>query len=177
MINCIYTQTPTKVSILVAVLLMVSSVNLGCKPHLFNASPSLPVGWYSLHTADSLDTNDIVLLCLPVPLGVYAMRRGYVHRGSCPGGSRRVGKPVIAMAGDTVHVDSRNIQVNSGPPINAAMHNRDRRGRQMPQRTQRLVLEDHQCFLLSTFNQYSFDSRYFGPIPCHPPFQILRPTS
>ncbi|MDE2956441.1 MAG: S26 family signal peptidase [Bacteroidota bacterium] len=140
----------------------------------YNTSASIPEGWYVKQTADTLTRGDILRLCLPASVGRAAVRKGYVHRGSCPGGSRRVGKPVAAIGGDTVRVLTDSIQINRGPPIRAEIQLRDRRGRRMDRVTGRIVLQQNECFLLSTESPFSYDSRYFGPVACHGPYQILR---
>ena len=143
-------------------------------PLYYNGSPSIPAGWYALQVQDTLGDGDIVRLCLPPAIGRYAVRRGYVHRGTCDGGSRRIGKPVVAAAGDTLVISSRGVQVNGGPLLKAPLQRRDRRGKLMPRAVGRQILQPGECFLLSTFNQLSFDSRYYGPVPCRSPFQVLR---
>ena len=152
------------------------ALGAGCEPLYYNASDSIPEGWYVIQMTDTLARGDVLRLCLPAPVGRAAVRKGYVHRGSCPGGSRRVGKPVMAIGGDTVLMITDSIQVNQGPPIQAQIQLRDRRGRLMDRATGRMVLQRNECFLLSTHSQFSFDSRYFGPVGCHPPYQILRPA-
>ena len=142
-------------------------------PLHYNASQSIPAGWYTLNKRDVLVQGDILRLCLPSSIGKFAISRGYVHRGRCPGGSRRVGKPVLAFARDTVQVTERGIQVNKGPLIDAPLQLRDRRGKLMPRVSDRFVLKDNECFLLSMHSPFSFDSRYYGPIPCHPPYRVM----
>lgn len=142
-------------------------------PVHYNASVSIPTGWYTLTKRNSLVKGEIIQLCLPPLIGKFAVSRGYVHRGRCTGGSRRIGKPVLAFAGDTVQVTTHGIQVNDGPHIDAPFQDRDRRGKLMPQVSGRLVLQDNECFLLSMHSPFSFDSRYYGPIPCHPPYQVM----
>lgn len=148
----------------------------GCSPLFYNTSDSIPAGWYVMDATDTLMRGDIVRLCLPPQLGRRAVRKDYVHRGSCPGGSRRIGKPVVAVAGDTVIVAEDSIQINHEPPIYAPIQFQDRRGRVMIRTTERAVLNSGECFLLSSHSQFSFDSRYFGPVPCNPPYQVLNPV-
>ena len=142
-------------------------------PLYYNGSASIPAGWYEMQVQDTLARGDIVRLCLPPAIGRYAVRRGYVHRGTCDGGSRRIGKPVMAAAGDTLLISLKGVQINGGPLLKAPLQLRDRRGKLMPRRVGRQILQPGECFLLSTFNQLSFDSRYYGPVPCRSPFQVL----
>ena len=45
---------------------------------VYNASDSVPVGWYRIRHADSLTVGDIVLARLPAPSAELAERRGYL---------------------------------------------------------------------------------------------------
>ena len=150
-----------------------STVNYVTWPVFYNASTSLPTGWYTMQTRIQLKRGDIIRLCLPAHIGRHAVGQGYVHRGTCAGGSRHVGKPVVALAGDTVDVHLEGVRVNRGPIIMAPIQRHDRRGHMMLTARGHYVLEDDECFLLSTYSEYSFDSRYFGPVTCLPPYQVL----
>ena len=143
-------------------------------PLFLNTSTSLPRGWYRITKSADLARGQVLRLCLPASLGRYAIERGYVRSGTCAGGAARVGKSIVALAGDSVAVRADGIQVNDDAAIRVQMQARDRRGRRMATATGTYVLGDGECFLLSRHSPFSFDSRYFGPVSCgEPPYSIL----
>src|SRR5258708_39776671 len=69
-----------------------------------NLTGSLPVGLYVAARAAPV-RGALVLVCLPSEVAAFARARGYVPRGgACPGGIVPIGKPIVAMPGDTVTV-------------------------------------------------------------------------
>lgn len=140
----------------------------------YNSSESLPRGWYRVEKRQGIRRGDTLLTCLPPEIGRFAVRRGYVLPGRCPGGTGYIGKPVRAIAGDTVTVNRHAVTINSWAPVIAPAQQRDRRGRTINGLTGRHVLKSNECFILSTNSPHSFDSRYFGAVPCTPPFFVLQ---
>ena len=130
-----------------------------------NLTRSLPVGLYRVTQGPAV-RGAIVLVCLPPTLAEVARERGYVpHGGSCPGGVMPVGKPVFAVAGDTVTVTPAGLQVNGVPAVNSKALASDRHGRSLPQMsTGRYVVRPGELWLLSEYSRFSFDSRYFGAV-------------
>jgi conjugative transfer signal peptidase TraF len=75
-------------------------------------------------------------------------------------------KPVVAIPGDTVNVSERGIAVNGKLLPNTAAKTKDSQGRPMtpwPFGTYRVA--PGVIWVASSYNPWSFDSRYFGPIP------------
>lgn len=130
-----------------------------------NLTASIPVGIY-----DSVHGNptrgSIVLVCLPSEVAALALERGYLSRGgTCPGGAVPVGKPILAMYGDTVIVTDTGLVVNSVVVPNTAALSRDRAGRLLPRLLPgKYPVGPGQLWLASTYSASSFDSRYFGPV-------------
>src|SRR6266851_977069 len=80
-----------------------------------NLTGSLPVGLYLAVGAASA-RGALVLVCLPPQVAAFARARGYVPRGgACPGGVVPIGKPIVAMPGDTVTVTPTGMLVNGAP--------------------------------------------------------------
>ena len=128
-----------------------------------NCSPSLPLGLYKT-TTESL--APLIEFCPQEPYGTFAARRGYRSIGNCPDGAGPLMKPVIASAGDTVEVSARGIAVNGLIIANTAPKTKDSRGREMkPWPFGRYAVSPGFVWVASTYNPWSFDSRYFGPIP------------
>lgn len=122
---------------------------------IYNASDSVPIGWYSISPANSLAPGDLVLVRLPPEAMSLASQRGYLP-ANVP-----LLKTVAAMAPQRVCVQSSQVRIDG--VLVARRLRWDRQGRALPtwQACRRLVGDE--LFLLSS-NPASFDSRYFGPI-------------
>src|SRR2546428_5082942 len=128
-----------------------------------NLTGSLPVGLYVI--SPSLPVRGaLVLACLPAKVAAFAYSRGYVPRGEeCPNGVAPIGKPVAAIAGDTVAVTAAGLFVNGVPVPNSRALATDRKGRPLPQlRATRSVVQPGTIWIVSSYSRFSFDSRYFG---------------
>src|SRR5712691_8237284 len=130
-----------------------------------NLTGSLPVGLYLAGRASPL-RGAIVLACLPPGVAAFARERGYVPRGGgCPSGVLPVGKPVLAVAGDTVTMTSSGLLVNGRPVPNSQPLTTDRKGRPLPRlAVGRYLVGSGQLWVLSSYSRLSFDSRYFGAL-------------
>ncbi len=143
-------------------------------PLFVNTSTSLPLGFYRVTKVFDLKRGYVLRTCLPAKVGQAAVRRGYVRRGTCPSGSARIGKPIVALQGDTVVVSDGRIQVRGWGDHEALIYAHDRRGRSLANALGTHILQPGECFLLSTHSPFSYDSRYYGPISCgKPPYFIL----
>jgi conjugative transfer signal peptidase TraF len=128
-----------------------------------NCSPSLPLGLYRA-TIDSRAA--LIEFCPLEPYGTFATGRGYRSPGNCPDGAGPLMKPVIARAGDIVEVSARGIAVNGLILPNTAPKTKDSQGRDMkPWPFGRYPVPSGFVWVASSYNPWSFDSRYFGPIP------------
>ena len=152
-----------------AVLLLASPVLLLVMGWLaglrLNMTGSLPVGLYVI--SPSLPVRGaLVLACLPAKVAAFAHARGYVPRGEeCPNGVAPIGKPVAAIAGDTVAVTPAGLFVNGAPVPNSRALATDRKGRPLPQlRATRSVVQPGTIWIVSSYSPFSFDSRYFGAV-------------
>ncbi len=130
-----------------------------------NLTGSLPVGLYVASGATPV-RGALVVACLPPGVAAFATERGYVPRGGgCPGGVLPVGKPVLAIVGDTVTVTPAGLLVNRTPVPNSQPLLSDRKGRVLPQLTAgRYVVRPGTVWILSSYSRLSFDSRYFGAV-------------
>jgi len=99
-------------------------------------------------------------------MAAFAKERGYVpHGDECPGGMVPIGKPVLAVGGDTVTVTPSGLFVNSAPVPNSRPLAADRKGRPLPRLVVgRYVVGPCELWVLSSYSRLSFDSRYFGAI-------------
>src|SRR2546425_178435 len=141
-----------------------------------NLTGSLPVGLYVI--SPSLPVRGaLVLACLPAKVAAFAHARGYVPRGEgCPNGVAPIGKPVAAIAGDTVAVTPAGLFVNGVAVPNSQALATDRKGRPLARvRVARWVVEAGTIWIVSSYSRFSFDSRYFGPIEVRQVRATLQP--
>lgn len=136
-----------------------------------NLTPSLPLGLYIRDFA-----GELVEFC---PEGVASEEsaiRGYRERGVCADGHSPLLKPIVARAGDIVEVSESVIVVNGRPLPNSQAHSRDHRGRELQAFPPgRYPVPEQRLWVVSAWNDGSYDSRYFGPIHESMIRQRLRP--
>ena len=130
-----------------------------------NLTGSLPVGLYLVSVAAPI-RGGIVLTCLSPEVAAFATERGYVRRGGrCPGRVLPVGKPIVAVAGDTVTVTPTGLLVNGRPVPNSQPLAADRQGRPLPRLAAGwYVVRPGALWVVSSYSRFSFDSRYFGAV-------------
>jgi conjugative transfer signal peptidase TraF len=128
-----------------------------------NASTSLPLGFYKETTDFSAP---LVEFCPQEPYGRFAAGRGYRSPGNCPDGAAPLMKPVVAKAGDSVDLSDRGLTVNGVLLRNTAPKNKDSQGRPMqPWPFGQYRVPPGFVWVASSYNPWSLDSRYFGPLP------------
>jgi conjugative transfer signal peptidase TraF len=136
---------------------------LGAAGVRINSSPSLPLGFYT-ETSDK--AARLIEFCPPEPYGSFMAGRGYRSAGNCPDGGSPLMKPVIASAGDIVEISQHGLAVNGVLLSNTAPKSIDSKGRPMTAWTSgQYRVAVGFVWVASTYNAWSFDSRYFGPIP------------
>lgn len=126
---------------------------------VYNASDSVPVGWYRIEPVEPnepVQVGDLVLVRLPPETALFAARRGYLPTGvpllkSVAAGPRQR----VCATGTRVRVDGQVV---------AHALKRDRAGRPMPCWQGCRELGEREVLLLSANHAESFDGRYFGPV-------------
>ena len=138
---------------------------IGSAGLVFNHSNSLPVGVWRVGQ-EPVRRGSVVLVCPPNgPVFQGAMHAQYIAPGSCEGGFAPLLKPVAAMAGDRVEVSDVGIRVNGSLIVNSGLKRVDGAGRLLPRhQIGSHVVKPGEVWLVSDYNPYSFDSRYFGPV-------------
>lgn len=133
---------------------------------VINRTPSMPGSLYQ-QIADNSDikVGDIVLVCptleqmKPVINLPAVVMQGH---GDCHGMVPLL-KLVVAQAGDEVVVSSQHVKVNSNYVINSAQF--DLQSLKPVQiETKRMQLSENEYMVAGVGSQYSYDSRYFGPV-------------
>jgi len=140
----------------------------------------MPIGLYVARPVpigfDHPVRGTIVTVCLPDPLARWGWARGYIMRGGCRDGLAPVGKPVFAVAGDTVVVGAFGLARNGRSVPNTVSLERDRSGRPLPRLSHgRYPVGNGQLWLVSTYTAVSWDSRYYGALPASSIIAELRP--
>jgi conjugative transfer signal peptidase TraF len=128
-----------------------------------NVTPSLPLGFYI--TSSSRDAN-LVEFCPQGAAATISLSRQYRTAGACPDGGAPLLKPVVAFPGDRVKVSADGIRVNGQLLPNSAGRFRDHLQRPLdPWPYGTYKVEPGTVWVVSSFNSYSFDSRYYGAVP------------
>ena len=139
-----------------------------------NITSSLARGFYIVSESPAAN---LVEFCPEGEAARISLERGYrTPGGNCPDGGSPLLKPIAALYGDRVEVTSNGIQVDGKLIANSAAHFRDHRGRALkPWPNGKYIVPAEGLWVVSDFNSWSFDSRYFGPIPCSLVRHRLRP--
>jgi conjugative transfer signal peptidase TraF len=128
-----------------------------------NLTPSLPRGFYI--TSNSPRAN-LVEFCPQGAAASISLSRQYRTAGACPDGGAPLLKPAVAFPGDQVEVSAGGIRVNGQLLPNSAGRFRDHLQRPLdPWPYGNYRVEPGTVWVISSFNSYSFDSRYYGAIP------------
>jgi len=128
-----------------------------------NLTPSLPRGFYI--TSESPSAN-LVEFCPQGAAASISLNRQYRTAGACPDGGAPLLKPAVAFPGDLVEVSANGIRVNGRLLPNSAGRFRDHLQRALdPWPCGTYNVEPGTVWVISSFNIYSFDSRYYGAIP------------
>lgn len=141
-------------TVIATALLLVPAVGARTPLLVWNASPSVPIGFYVI-VRSWPRPGDLVLVRLPTDVAMLAAGRTYLPR------SAYLLKPVVAAAGDQVCRHSGRISVQ-GHFIALARWT-DPLGRSLPVWQGCHTLAAGEFFLLAD-DPDSFDSRYFGPL-------------
>ncbi|WP_290559343.1 S26 family signal peptidase [Aestuariivita sp.] len=139
------------------IALIALSATIRANPILvWNASASVPIGFYVVQSLDTPNVGDLVVLEPPSPLGDWLLEHGYL------GADVPLIKHVAALPGQRVCRTGVTIRID-GVAV-ATAKDRDRFERPLPvwQGCQRLT--DDQIFFLNPDTEASLDGRYFGPL-------------
>lgn len=124
---------------------------------VWNASASVPIGFYAVQPLDTPNVGDLVVLEPPSPLGDWLMEHGYL------GADVPLIKHVAALPGQRVCRIGVTVSID-GVAV-ATAKERDRFDRALPVWQGCHRLTDDQIFFLNHDTEGSLDGRYFGPLP------------
>ena len=126
---------------------------------MYNTTPSIPTGLYRLHRDAELrplKAGDIAVYAIPTPVIDLVIERRYLDP------THAIMKPVVAVPGDHVCTDKREVIVNG--TSYGAIRKADSAGRPLPWfRFCGTVTEE--VIFTFTRDDRSFDSRHYGPVP------------
>jgi conjugative transfer signal peptidase TraF len=148
--------------ILGAMLFGVSLITFSSTAHpmprlLWNASTSVPIGFYVIHPAGRLTAGELLVVRPPAPLAQFMSARRYLPLGV------PLIKHVAALPGQIVCRSGLTITVNGIAEAQAL--DRDARGRKLPTWQGCRAIRTGEVFLMNADVTDSFDGRYFGPVP------------
>ena len=124
---------------------------------VWNASASVPIGLYAIHPIAGIQAGDLVLVVPPDAVARYLAQQGYLPLGV------PVLKHVLALPRQSVCRLERTITVD-GVAVGDAL-DRDRQGRGLPDWQGCRIVAPDEVFLMNSRSTFSFDGRYFGPLP------------
>jgi conjugative transfer signal peptidase TraF len=131
---------------------------IGHRPQfIWNASASVPIGFYRVEPYGRIGVADIAIVMPPKPLAEFMARRGYLSK-NVP-----LLKRVLALGGQTVC--RRRTAIILGGVTYGHAREYDSRGRALPLWQGCRVIPGDEVFLMNWDATDSFDGRYFGPLP------------
>ena len=124
---------------------------------LWNASASVPIGFYVIHPAGRLTVGELLAVRPPAPLAQFMAARRYLAFGV------PLIKHVAALPGQIICRSGRVVTVNGIAEAEAL--DRDARGRKLPVWQGCRTVRSGEVFLMNAGVPDSFDGRYFGSLP------------
>ena len=140
-----------------ALATVIASVGPTAPRLVWNASASVPIGFYTIAPVERLEVPDLVAVMPPESVAAFMVERGYVAR-DVP-----LLKHVLGLPGQRVCRAGRAISVNGVPLGEARDH--DSFGRELPVWQGCRVIAEGEVFLMNPDVGDSLDGRYFGPFP------------
>ncbi|AGH51488.1 MULTISPECIES: S26 family signal peptidase [Sphingomonadales] len=141
-----------------AVNLIAISMWIDPPPRLiWNASPSVPIGFYRVRVGDPVSRGELAVVLPPPDIARFLAEGGYLPLG-LPLLKRVAALPeqTVCRTGDTISIDG---------DVVAVAQTTDRLGRALPVWTGCRTLAADQLFFLNADREDSLDGRYFGPLP------------
>ncbi len=144
---------------LLAVASLISTIGAKPQPHyIWNLTPSVPLGLYSVQPPERLRVTTLVVATPPEPLATVLSDGGYLPRGV------PLLKRIFALPGQTICRLGVQITVD-GIAAATPAHERDQRGHPLPVWQGCRVIAAGELFLMNWDEPDSLDGRYFGPLP------------
>jgi conjugative transfer signal peptidase TraF len=126
------------------------------KAVFWNASASVPIGFYVARPVRELAVGDLVIVRPPNHIAHFAAERGYLGSGV------PMLKHVAALSGSRVCREGALVTVAD---VRVRARRSDRLGRALPSWSGCRTVRADEVLLLNPAAPDSFDGRYFGPLP------------
>jgi conjugative transfer signal peptidase TraF len=167
-------KVPLFNKILIIILLLILFV-FGVGSYLFykkgyriNLTESYPLGLYQIVNDKDISKGDMVLFCPPDNRYFKkAYARGYIEDGLCPSGYWELQKKVVGLEGDHIKIDD-HVYINNIKIKNTKIFRIDPQGNNMffmSNKNKNMIIPKGFMFVISDYNELSFDSKYFGVVP------------
>lgn len=123
---------------------------------IWNASPSVPIGFYRVRVGEPVSRGDLAVVAPPPAIARFLDKGGYLPLG-LPLLKRVAALPgqTVCRIGDTISIDGDTV---------ALAQRTDRIGRLLPVWSGCRTLAVDQLFFLNADREDSLDGRYFGPL-------------
>lgn len=132
---------------------------------LINSTNSYPAGVYIIDKNTNWQKGDLVLVCPPKNKQFKINYNNYLKRSNmCSTGTIGLLKKVVAAKDDIVEVGNA-IKVNGIEIQNSSVRNFDHIGKKLYPCYGKYIVTKNNVWILSDYNDKSFDSRYFCEVP------------
>jgi conjugative transfer signal peptidase TraF len=166
----------SRVPFLVAGVLAMAAIVARATGLRLNTTASMPRGLYREVRGLPI-RGTLVAVCLPESIARFGLERYYLGPGSCPGGAEPVLKQVTALGGDLVEVTPSGVVIDGTLLEHSRPFQEDRAGRALePFESARHVLSGAEIWLHSPYEERSWDSRYYGPVPVENALAVVEPV-
>lgn len=130
-----------------------------------NRTGSLPLGIYHISSGNTIKRNDIVVFCPPYNEFLkFAEKQGYFGNLElvCDNKTPKYMKKVVGLPGDDIYISLSGVYINRRKIKNSEPYEKILSDKIFQNYFKHIKLQDKEYFLMSDYNQLSFDSRYFG---------------
>lgn len=166
-----------KVFVIISVLLVSIFISsyFNDFPIQFNATSSMPIGFYRRVMTNPIKRGDVVSVCLLQYLAIVALQRGYLRTGRCPSKVLPLLKQVIALPGDTVLVTDKYLTVN-GVRYTAPFMPFDHTKKPIQKFIRNGLYQSHGYWIYGANDAInSWDSRYYGAVDRNAILAVYKP--
>lgn len=165
------------IKIYLPIIIFFVALNYGLIFFEFNATKSLPRGFY-LKVKKTFNKNSIVVFCPPYnDFLKFAEKNGYWQNlnKSCSGLTPKYMKKIVGMPNDNVSITLDGVYINNIKLKNSEPVKKILSDKIFKHYEQEIQLKNDEYFLMSDYNSHSFDSRYFGSIHKNQINNVVKP--
>lgn len=130
-----------------------------------NNTESLPLGLYYINEDTNIKRNDIVVFCPTYnDFLKFAEKQGYWHNLTlaCDNTTPKYMKKVVGIPNDDIIINLSGVYVNKNKIKHSEPNHQILSDKIFKNYSKHIILKNNEYFLMSDYNQLSYDSRYFG---------------